>query len=208
MADTKISALTAAAGGLASGDEFAINDVSATASRKVAASDIKTFINGLSFLGRTQLGGDAASITVSFTAMSGFWILVGHIQGYSGGGGIAGIRPNNDSGNNYTTVSSEPQDAAHTATTSTSRMILGETAQTAARSPLFVFVNKPSSSQPAWMATLQGDGSDATATALAMIQTAARWGNTASEISSFVLEGGGTNLLSGSYLEVYGIKNS
>jgi hypothetical protein len=45
LADSKISALTSAAGGLADGDEFAINDVSAGASRKVTAAEIDTYLN-------------------------------------------------------------------------------------------------------------------------------------------------------------------
>lgn len=204
MADTKISALTAVAAVLAA-QEFAVND--AGTSKKATAAQIKTWMNSMSFLGRTELVADAASITVSFSAMSGLWILTGHISGYSGGGGIAGLRPNNDSGASYTTASSEPQDAAATSTTSATRIILGEAAQTTARSPLVAFVFKPSASLPAWVATLQGDGSNAIATAITMIQTVGRWQG-AAEISSFVLEGGGVNLLIASYLEVYGIKNS
>lgn len=206
MADTKISALAAVAAVLAA-QEFAVND--AGTSKKATALQIKTWMNPFAFLGRTQLGAGATNITVSFTAQSGFFIVVGHIAGYSAGD-IARLRINGDAGNNYSTASSEPADAVPTTTISTSGMILGEITQTTARSPLYALVHKPSAGQIAYMATLQGDGSAAAATAITMIQSVALWANTVDLISSFVLNSGanGSNLNTGSYLEVYGIKNA
>lgn len=206
MADTKISALSAVAAVLGA-MEFAVND--AGTSKKATALQIKTWLNGLAFLGRTQLGANNANISVSFTGMDGFFIVVAHIAGYSGAD-IARLRPNNDTGNNYSSVASEPADAAHTATTSTAGMILGETGQTTARSPQFIFVTKPSSGQVAFMRAIAGDGSAAAATALGMIDSCAVWANTADSISSFTLNGGagGASLTTGSYVEVYGIKNA
>lgn len=206
MADTKISALSAVAAVLAA-QEFAVND--AGTSKKATALQIKTWMNPLQFLGRTQLGSNATTITVSFTAQDGFFIVVGHIAGYTGSD-IARLRVNGDTGNNYSSASSEPTDAAHTQTTSTSGMILGEAGQTAARSPVFCFVIKPSAGQVAFMRSIQGDGSAAAATAIGMIDSCAVWANTSASISSFVLFGGvgGASLLTGSYLEVYGIKNA
>lgn len=208
MADTKISALTAVTS-VVGAQEFAVND--AGTSKKATATQIKTFVNGLTFLGRTQIGADAANITVSFTAMNGLFIIVGHIQGYSGGGDIARLRPNGDTTTtNYSSVSSEPSDAIATSTVNSAGLILGEAAQTAARSPVYCFVNKPSAGQIAFMRAVQGDGTITAGTAITMIDSCAVWTNTVDSISSFVLNGGagGNNLLSGSYLEVYGVANA
>lgn len=204
--DVTIGALTAVSS-VVDTHEFHVNE--SGQDKKATATQIKTFVNGLTFLGRTQLGAAAANITVSFTGQDGFFICVAHIAG-SSASDIARLRPNGDTGNNYSTVSSEPSDAAGTSTTSTAGLILGETGQTVARSPVYCFVNKPSSGQVAFMRAVQGDGSDAAATAITMIDSCAVWANTSASISSFVLNGGagGSNLTSGSYLEVYGVRNA
>ena len=206
MADTKISALTAVTAVLAA-QEFAVND--AGTSKKATATQIKTWANCLGFLGRTQLSANNANIVVSFSAMDGFFILAGHIQGYTGSD-TAQIRIDNNSSAIYSTVASEPADAAHTASTIARGLVLGESTQTTPRSPVYCFVNKASSSQPAFMRAIQGDGSSSAATAIAMIDSCAVWQDTSSQISSFTLFGGqgGASLLAGSYLEVYGIANA
>jgi hypothetical protein len=63
VADTKISAL-AAIDAVAGGDEFAANDVSATASKKVTADQLKTYIAPVA---ATQAEEEAGSSTTVFT---------------------------------------------------------------------------------------------------------------------------------------------
>jgi hypothetical protein len=63
VADTKISAL-AAIDAVAGGDEFAANDVSATASKKVTADQLKTYIAPVA---ATQAEQEAGSSTTVFT---------------------------------------------------------------------------------------------------------------------------------------------
>lgn len=206
MADTKISVLAAVAAVLAA-QEFAVND--AGTSKKATATQIKTWANGLEFLGRTQLGAAAENITVSFTARVGLFFLVAHIAGYSAAS-IARWRVNNDSGANYSTVAAEPANAAATATVNANGIILGETAQTVPRSPVHTIMHKPSATQIAFFSGLHGDGSEAKATALDAIYVAGLWDNVLDSVSSIVLNSGtaGTNLLAGSYVEIYGIKNA
>jgi len=207
MADTKISALTAVTSVVAA-QEFAVND--AAVSKKASAAQVKTFINPLTFLGRTQLGADAEDISVSFTAQDGVFLIIVHIAGCSGAGAIAKLRPNNDTGANYSSTASEPADAAATSTVNATGLILGEAAQTVARSPVVCWVNKPSSGQIAFLKAQGGDGSITPGTAITTINSVALWNNTVAQISSFTLNSGtaGINLLSGSYVEVYGVKNA
>ena len=206
MADTKISGLTAVTS-VVGAQEFAVND--AGTSKKATATQIKAFVNGLTFLGRTQLGANNANITVSFTAQNGFFIVVGHIEGYTGAD-IARLRPNGDTGTNYSYVAGEPQDAAASGAINAAGYVLGEAGQTTPRSPQFIFVIKPSASQVCFMSGIAGDGSVAKGTAITMIQHVCVWDNTTASISSFVLNGGaaGASLTTGSYLEVYGVRNA
>lgn len=68
MADTKISALTAI-DAVAGGDEFAANDVSAVASRKVTATQLKTF------MGPTLISGNSGAANAA-AAPSDTWQLL------------------------------------------------------------------------------------------------------------------------------------
>ena len=58
MADKKISALTALVGAnVASGDVLAVVDVSATETKKITATELATYINGVAPAGVTTLDG-------------------------------------------------------------------------------------------------------------------------------------------------------
>lgn len=160
------------------------------------------------FKGRTQIGANSSQIIVTFTPMDGYFKLVAVIQGYDGAGGIARWRCNGDATTSYCWVASEPTDAASSGAINTTGVLVGETAQTTPRSPVFCEVTKASSSQVAYFRGVCGDGSNAKTTQIGMIDFAGIWGNVTQSVSSFTLHGGGVNLLSGSYVEVYGFPNA
>lgn len=201
-----VSGLTAVSS-VAGTDEVGVNV--ADVAKKATATQIKAFVNGLTFLGRTQLGAAAADITVSFTGQAGLFLLIGRITGYSGAGGIARWRFNGDAGSNYQYSASEPADAASTSpVTAQNGILVGETAQTTERSPQVAWVTKGSTGEVALLHGSGGDGTLSLTTAFGLINYGGWWNNTAALISSVTLNGGGVNLNTGSWVEVYGVRNS
>jgi hypothetical protein len=162
---------------------------------------------GLEFLGSTQLGSAAATTaTVTIPARDVLIVLV-RVTGYAGGGDIASLRLNGDTGANYwsrylswaaggTTVANN-QNVSQTL----ARMFA--LAQTQGRNAIIGINNLTGATK---VGNVNGQsGTGAAATAGTLEQGGFEWANTAAQITSIVMvTAGGANMNTGSGFAVYG----
>jgi hypothetical protein len=163
--------------------------------------------DGLEFLGSTKLAaGAATTATVTIPARDVLVVLV-RVTGYAGGGDIASLRFNGDTGANYWsrylswaaggTVVANNQNVSQTL----ARMFA--LAQTQGRNAIIGINNLTGATK---VGNVNGQsGTGAAATAGTLEQGGFEWANTAAQITSIVmLTAGGVNMNTGSGFAVYG----
>ncbi len=158
------------------------------------------------FAGFTGLAGNGANITVTLKRPYRYLLALARIAGYTGNN-IARWQFNGDTGANYGAVASEPSDAAATSTINTNGILVGETAQTAARALQVMFAAKDAAGRIARVRGMGIDDTEVITTAVALTSHGGIWNNTTALFTSVTLnEGatGGNNLLTGSNVVVFG----
>lgn len=165
-------------------------------------------IEGMEFLGSTVLPSSASTTgALTIAARTRLLILI-FISGYGGGGGdIASLRFNADSGNNYwdrhLTVAAGGTTLTNTENASTSKIRLAHSATNSGRIVTVNIMNIANKSKPITISTQTLTAAAGTIGLLDM--GSGEWVNTSDQITSIeMLSAGANTLSSGSGFAVYG----
>ena len=204
MADTKISALSAVSP-LALTHEIALN--AAGTSKKATIGQVRSLLGSFSFLGSATAGSSVASITV--TLPSGSWTFLRgyvYISGYSASG-IAGIQFNSDTGNNYSDRIQVSTSVTNTTGTARASVRVATDSITGKRGLVNFDIRKHTTGEMASIVGQSNSTNVASATAPLLMAWAGTWNNTASLITSVTLTGNGVNLLTDTYMAIFGTES-
>lgn len=159
-------------------------------------------------LARSQIAADSASFDIAVPQGFQVFELIARVVGYSGAGGIAGFFFNGDTGNNYSSRVFVSTSVTNVATTATASIRVASVAITAARGLIWARLEKRLAALTARIIGQTHSDAEAAAAAPLMYSFNGNWNNTTSLITRVGLTGNGVNLLAGSYLEVWGTRDT
>lgn len=173
----------------------------------MTSAGVTTSTSGLQFLGSKVLGSAAATTGALTVAAKDVIVIYIRITGYAGGGDIAALRFNADSGANYwdrhITWAAGGTTATNTQTASTTLVRLARAAATTGRMIEVTISNLSSVSKSITIYTQTGTGAAAT---VGVIDTGGgEWVNTSAQITSIeLLTAAGGNMNANSGFAVFG----
>jgi len=157
-------------------------------------------------LSRFQTPSDVASFDVAVPAGFQVFEIVARVLGYSAGG-IAGFFFNGDAGNNYVGRTWVSTSITNVADAARANIRVATVAITGPRGLIWARVEKRTTAIPARMIGWTHSDNEGL-TAPLMYGFMGNWNNTTALINRVGLSGNGVNLLTGSYIEIWGANDT